>query len=481
MWVIGFTGHRHIPDGPRLLESIGTVLKSLSEKIPGRLVGYSSVAIGSDSLFAQACLRSEVPWVALLPRSESDFKTDFKESDWEKSSVLLRQAARVQTLSSAEMDRDRAYLECGLLTVDEADVVMAAWDGQPARGIGGTADIVAHARSLGKPLIVVNPHTFTIEWERFSTDVFSTPEMDYLNGLQDQRGPSSDQLSAQDRIRLFFSRVDATAARIAPRFRGWVAASVIMNALSAILGTATIIFALQSVALNTLIFILMAAATVAVLLIKRRAAHQKWIRCRVASEICRSVLSTWELNEVSEPVWFDQLPGFGRLVKTIRLLKMTDRKRDVPNLAGWRQKYLAARIDDQINYFRRRRRNVGLLLAVLTFSFWIFSALGIARTLVTSAVSIPHSSDLFVKTLQAFLPIALPLAAGCALSLISIFDLNRQLARARAMQGVLEASRLQVEKSESLPTLRRAVENTENAFAGEVFEWFTLFRYPRFN
>jgi hypothetical protein len=327
----------------------------------------------------------------------------------------------------------------------------------------------------------MNPHTFTIEWERFSTELFAAPEMDYLNGLPDRQKPAGDQLPAKDRLRLFFSKVDATAARIAPKFRGWVAASVIMNALSAILGTATIIFTLQSVALNTLIFILMAAATLAVLLIKRRAAHQKWIRCRVASEICRSVLSSWELSELNEPVWFNQLPGFGRFVKTIRLLKMTDRKQEVPNIAEWRQNYLTGRVDDQINYFRRRHRNVGLLLAILTFSFWTFSALGIGRTIVTSMLSIPYSSDLVVKTMQAFLPIALPLAAGCALSLISIFDLNRQLARAGAMQRVLEASRRQIEKSESLPTLRRAVESTENLFAGEVFEWFTLFRYPRFN
>jgi hypothetical protein len=75
----------------------------------------------------------------------------------------------------------------------------------------------------------------------------------------------------------------------------------------------------------------------------------------------------------------------------------------------------------------------------------------------------------------------LPLAAGCALSLISIFDINRQLARSRAMESLLTKARDQIEKCESMASLGRAVEHAENAFASEVFEWFTLFRYPRFN
>ena len=49
------------------------------------------------------------------------------------------------------------------------------------------------------------------------------------------------------------------------------------------------------------------------------------------------------------------------------------------------------------------------------------------------------------------------------------------------MESLLIKAKEQIEKSETLPSLRRAVENTENAFASEVFEWFTLFRYPRFN
>ena len=490
IWVVGFAGHRHLRNSEKMSKVIGALLDSLRAEIPGQLVGYSSVAIGADTLFAEGCLSSGLPWMALLPQPEHDFKNDFTESDWAKTSRLLRRAARVQSLSGArEADRNLSYLECGLLVVEEADLIVAVWDGKPSRGVGGTADVVANARNLNKPLVLIHPDSLAIQRERFSVQLFSDPEMIYLNRIPHGKGiPSHEAAEPEERVRHFFQKVDAKAAGIAPQFRRWVAASVIMNALAAILVAATIGFKLTSFVWTAIIFVLMAAATIAVALIKRREAHRKWIRCRVASEICRSALATWQIADVGEPVWFNQLAGFTRLAKTIRLLKLTDERRKVANLGEWRQRYLTTRVDEQIHYFRRRRQSLALALAILTFSFWTFSALGIGRVALTASAfgigpiaPVPQSDSFAWDVLQSFLPIALPLAAGCALSLISIFDLTGQLARSKAMESLLSNARERIEKCESLPSLRRAVENTENAFASEVFEWFTLFRYPRFN
>ncbi len=41
--------------------------------------------------------------------------------------------------------------------LDRADELWAVWDGEPARGPGGTADVVAHARGRGVPVRVVWP------------------------------------------------------------------------------------------------------------------------------------------------------------------------------------------------------------------------------------------------------------------------------------------------------------------------------------
>lgn len=489
IWVVGFTGHRHLRAPDKAKEVIRTVVDSLQTEIPGRSVGYSSVAIGADTLFVEEWLSSGLPWMALLPRAEHDFKHDFNESDWARTLALLKKAARVQSLSGIkEAERDLAYLECGLLVVDEADVVVAVWDGKPSRGTGGTADIVGHARSLGKPLILIDPESLAIKRENFSPDLFADPEITYLSCIAtSERLPQDQEIDPEERVRRFFKKVDAKAATIAPRFRLWVAASVVMNAAAAILVAATIGFEVNSFVLNTLIFVLTTAAAVVVVLIKRKRAHQKWIRCRVASEICRSALATWNLADVAEPTWFAHFTEFLRLVKTIRLMKLTDPTRQVKNMEEWRQEYLTSRVDKQIHYFRQRRKEFSAAASVLSLSFWLFSVFGIVRALLMGSafgigpvISVTPSNPFAWHLVQSFLPIALPLAAGCTLSLISIFDTNRQLARSRAMEALLVKSREQIGNSESLPGLRRAVESAENALASEVFEWFTLFRYPRF-
>jgi hypothetical protein len=48
-------------------------------------------------------------------------------------------------------------MAASMLMIDTADELIAVWDGQPARGYGGTADVVAYARRRGKPVHVIWP------------------------------------------------------------------------------------------------------------------------------------------------------------------------------------------------------------------------------------------------------------------------------------------------------------------------------------
>lgn len=41
--------------------------------------------------------------------------------------------------------------------VEQADELFAVWDGRPARGYGGTADVVAYAHQCGTPVRVIWP------------------------------------------------------------------------------------------------------------------------------------------------------------------------------------------------------------------------------------------------------------------------------------------------------------------------------------
>lgn len=163
--VVGFTGHRRLPNQEKIAEALRDVLASIRQQINGDLIGRSSIASGGDTLFAEACLAANLKWIALLPFPEMEFEKDFSEPDWKRAKALLNRAERVE-ISSQTAERPRGYLDCGLATVDGADLMIAVWDGQAPRGAGGTAEIVDHARHVQKPLILISPDGLEIKYER---------------------------------------------------------------------------------------------------------------------------------------------------------------------------------------------------------------------------------------------------------------------------------------------------------------------------
>ena len=74
----------------------------------------------------------------------------------------------------------------------------------------------------------------------------------------------------------------------------------------------------------------------------------------------------------------------------------------------------------------------------------------------------------------SFLPIALPVVAAAFLSLVSINDLHRRVARYREMQTTLGAARKQLVYSQTWGSLERIVQRTERALLQEVFEWHAI-------
>ncbi|WP_233290319.1 hypothetical protein [Kitasatospora sp. MBT66] len=69
---------------------------------------------------------------------------------------LLRDASEQHRTGRVESD-EAAHMAGSELLVGQVDRLIAVWDGLPARGFGGTADVVAHARRLGVPVQVLWP------------------------------------------------------------------------------------------------------------------------------------------------------------------------------------------------------------------------------------------------------------------------------------------------------------------------------------
>ena len=65
-------------------------------------------------------------------------------------------AVEVHETGMVESD-EQAHMAGSEILVGLADRLLAVWDGQPARGYGGTADVVDYARRVGVPVVVVWP------------------------------------------------------------------------------------------------------------------------------------------------------------------------------------------------------------------------------------------------------------------------------------------------------------------------------------
>lgn len=69
---------------------------------------------------------------------------------------LLESAAAVHRTRYSESN-EAAHMAGSEVLVAQVDKLLAVWDGLPARGYGGTADVVAYARQRGVPVEVLWP------------------------------------------------------------------------------------------------------------------------------------------------------------------------------------------------------------------------------------------------------------------------------------------------------------------------------------
>jgi hypothetical protein len=163
--VIGVTGHRFLDEVDRIADCIDQALQRIEETFPSESVTIvSPLAEGTDQVFVQrALVHRRVHLVVPLPLPPEDYLEDFISGEararfWR----LLARAGEVIHLSPAPT-RDAAYAAVGRYVLERCDVLVAVWDGQPARGPGGTADIVALAREGGKPLAWIQPGPHGLE------------------------------------------------------------------------------------------------------------------------------------------------------------------------------------------------------------------------------------------------------------------------------------------------------------------------------
>lgn len=156
MTAVACTGHQRMPDA---------AVRYAQARLPGLLrglpplVGVTSLAAGADQLFARAVLSAGGALHVVVPCGgyASTFGEPADRSAYEE---LLAAAERIDQLPYPDPSEE-AFYAAGKAVVDAADRLIAVWDGGPARGLGGAADVVAYARTQGRDVDVVWPDGVT--------------------------------------------------------------------------------------------------------------------------------------------------------------------------------------------------------------------------------------------------------------------------------------------------------------------------------
>jgi hypothetical protein len=150
---LGVTGHQAIPPGAR--EMVVGAIRDILSEADAPLYAVTSLAAGADQLFATEILRTGGRLHVIVPSRnyEQTFSTN---GDLALFRSLL-EAAHAVTRLDYEGPSGEAFLAAGKEVVDNCEMLIAVWDGKPARGLGGTADVVRYARETGTAVSIVWP------------------------------------------------------------------------------------------------------------------------------------------------------------------------------------------------------------------------------------------------------------------------------------------------------------------------------------
>jgi 8-oxo-dGTP pyrophosphatase MutT (NUDIX family) len=162
---IGMSGHQQLGDEATVTfvaEQVRELLMRYQKEVCQQdqtLIVSSALALGADRLFVRTALDLGIPVEIVLPcvDYESIFTTAEARAEYHD---LLERCQGVHRLESDDCSDD-AFLAAGHWLVDHSDLMVLAWNGLPAAGKGGTADIASYARLKRCPFVHINTRLHT--------------------------------------------------------------------------------------------------------------------------------------------------------------------------------------------------------------------------------------------------------------------------------------------------------------------------------
>lgn len=175
---VGITGHRRLPQEhlPAIMASVNRVLDTVVRQVnelhehheafyrsfdggtPPAFRLISSLALGADTLVADAALQRGFSLMAPIPFGVDIYEKDFDaEEDKKHYRELLAKAESVLEMKacSKEKDSSQGYADSSNAMLCHSDVLLALWDGKPTSYKAGTYATLRQARKEHMPIIVI--------------------------------------------------------------------------------------------------------------------------------------------------------------------------------------------------------------------------------------------------------------------------------------------------------------------------------------
>ncbi len=152
---IAVSGHRQLAGVERLEAAIQAAAGMIRETYAGQTFRIlSCLAEGADRLAARLLIRSlPAELTVVMPFKEPEYLEDFPtEASRLEFKELKRLASRVVVAGQGD-PRPIAYQAANQALINTCDLLLVVWDGEPANGPGGTAEVVEMVRQLNLPLL----------------------------------------------------------------------------------------------------------------------------------------------------------------------------------------------------------------------------------------------------------------------------------------------------------------------------------------
>jgi len=231
--------------------------------------------------------------------------------------------------------------------------------------------------------------------------------------------------------------------------------------------------------LTTVEFLMVAVAFGLMLQTQRRHTHEKWRLSRFAAELAHgSIMSALFLDPL-EPRVARREPMWRRFALAVSLLAERAQGRVVggEGFEGRKRFYLERRVEDQRDHYFAKlapgaaswKRVLTLASFLAAFTAPVFIGVGLLLKVVAPEMV---ETNYVVAIFAALLPVALPLVAGAATSLLVAMDVGRRADRFKSVAARLGRIAGVIPGLKTEGALRRIVGETEDVLLDELLEWY---------